>query len=342
VNTSEEEMFPTMQSDDVLYFSSNGHPGYGALDIFKTTNKNGSWTTPVNLHMPINSSFDDFAIAFAKPDKNGFFSSNRPEGVGSDDIYAFKFVEPVLPAYISGLVKDKSTMLPIAGATVFLFDPSTGKIKVLKTNADGMYKSDVDKQGDYIVKGMMPNFIADCTPFPLALLKPGTTSLAPRDLLLDKLTINKTFSIENIYYDFDKFKIRDDAKPELDKLVTIMKENPVSVELGSHTDSRGSIAYNDKLSQKRAESAVNYIVNSGIEKTRITAKGYGEHLLINKCADGIKCTSAEHQFNRRTEFKVTSITVPAVNQDQFDPSIYIDGQQLDSKILPVDFFGKCK
>lgn len=345
VNTAENEMFPTMHTDGVLYFASQGHPGYGALDMFKTKNVNGNWTTPENLHPPINGSFDDFAVAFVPGEKGGFFSSNRPVGVGSDDIYAFRIAEPpipVLPAYISGLVKDKTTMQPIAGATVFVFDPKTGNVKVLKTNADGMYKAVISKSADYIVKAMMPHYVADCNPFPLAMLKPGTTSTAPRDLLLDKLTINKTFNIENIYYDFDKYNIRKDAKPELDKLVNIMNENAINVELGSHTDCRGSFAYNDKLSQNRAESAVKYIISAGIDKTRIAAKGYGEHQLTNKCSDGVDCTPAEHQANRRTEFKVTGLTEPAVNPDQFDPGIYNDGQELYSKMLPPDFFNKCK
>ena len=344
VNTSESEMFPTMNADGILYFSSDGHPGYGALDIFKTKNVNGTWTTPENLQTPINGSFDDFAIAFAAGDKNGFFSSNRPGGAGSDDIYAFRTAAPmpVLPAYITGLVKDKSTMQPMAGVTVFLYDPASGNVKILKTDATGMYKTMISKPGEYAVKAMMPEYIADCAPFPLAVIKPGTTSTSSRDLLLDKLTMNKTFHIDNIYYDFDKYAIRPDAQPELDKLVQIMNENGVNVELGSHTDSRGSVAYNDKLSQKRAESAVKYIVVAGIDKKRITAKGYGEHQLTNKCADGIDCTNEEQQANRRTEFKITGLTAAVVNPDQFDPSIYTKGQELNAKMLPADFFSKCK
>lgn len=342
VNTAENEMFPTMRADGVLYFASEGHPGYGALDIFSTKNINGSWTTPVNLQTPINSSFDDFAIAYAPGDKNGFFSSNRPEGRGSDDIYAFRVAEPPAPAFISGLVKDKATMQPIAGATVFVHDPTTGNVRVLKTDANGMYKTTVSKTADYAVKAMMPSYIADCGMFPVAVLKPGTTSMAPRDLLLDRLLINKTFSVDNIYYDFDKYNIRKDAIPQLDKLVQIMDENAINVELGSHTDSRGSVAYNDKLSQNRAESAVKYIEKAGIASSRITAKGYGESQLINKCADGMKCTAAEHQANRRTEFKVTSLTVAVPNPDQFDPGVYSEGQEVNAKMLPADFFLKCK
>ncbi|MDO9255358.1 MAG: OmpA family protein [Bacteroidales bacterium] len=344
VNTTENEMFPSMPNNGILFFASNGHPGYGALDIFKTKKENGTWTTPENLHLPINGSFDDFTIAYATGDKSGFFSSNRPEGVGSDDIYAFRDAkpEPVLPAYITGLVKDKTTMLPLAGATVFLYDPSTGNVKVLKTGVNGIYKAVVDKPSEYVVKAMMPDYIADCSPFTIAEVKSGSTTSAPRDLLLDKLTVNKTFSFGNIYYDFDKYNIREDAKPELDKLVLFMNENPINVELGSHTDCRGSAAYNEKLSQKRAENAVKYIVSKGIDKSRITAKGYGEQQLTNKCADGATCSSAEHQANRRTEFKVTGLTVSVSVPDQFDPAKYSEGQELNTKLLPQDFFVKCK
>ncbi len=343
VNTSENEMFPSVRQDGVLFFASVGHPGYGALDIFKTSNTNGTWSTPVNLQQPINSSYDDFAIAFAPGSESGLFSTNRPGGSGSDDIYAFRVKEiPVLPAYISGLVKDKTTLQPIAGATVFLLNPTNGKVKILKTGPDGMYRAVVTNPENFTVKAMMPNYIADCTPFSLAILEPGTTKTAPRDLLLDKLVINKTFRIDNIYYDFDKYNIRADAKPELDKLVIIMNENPINVELGSHTDSRGSLAYNDKLSQNRAESAVKYIISAGIDKSRITAKGYGERQLTNNCADGINCTPEEHQANRRTEFKVTGFAAPVVNAEQFDPGKYTEGKEMEIKMFQPGFFNQCK
>jgi outer membrane protein OmpA-like peptidoglycan-associated protein len=344
VNTSEKEMFPTICNDSVLYFASDGHPGYGALDIFKTKTKNGIWTTPENLQPPINSSFDDFAIAFAPGEESGFFSSNRPEGMGSDDIYAFRMAKPapVVLHYISGLVKDKTNMQPMAGATVFLYEPASGKVRVLKTDKAGMYKAMIDKPAEYMVKAMMPEYISDCSLITVSELKPGSPVITPRDLLLDKLSINKSFRIDNIYYDFDKYAIRADAKAELDKLVRIMKDNPVNVELGSHTDSRGTADYNDKLSQKRADAAVKYIINSGIDKSRIIAKGYGERQLVNKCADGVACTAAEHQANRRTEFKVTSLNSTVVNPDQFDPGIYNEGQELYSKMLPPDFFVNCK
>ncbi|HTL81170.1 MAG TPA: OmpA family protein, partial [Bacteroidia bacterium] len=119
---------------------------------------------------------------------------------------------------------------------------------------------------------------------------------------------NKPIRLENIYYDYNKWNIRPDAAVELDKLVKIMQDNPqIKIELSSHTDSRGSDSYNMKLSQKRAQSAVDYIVSKGISKDRITAKGYGESVPLNRCTNGVKCTEDEWQFNRRTEFKVTKI-----------------------------------
>jgi len=353
INTAGDEMFPSIQSDGSLLFSSDFLPGFGGLDIYRAVpdGKSG-WNNPVNLGLPLNSSFDDFAMNYASGTKNGFFSSNRPGGAGSDDIYAFREiekpepvkpepVEPLLPSFISGIVKDKTTLQPLAGATVFILNPNTGKVSVLKTGPDGTFRLQVDRAANFTVKAMMPRYISDCTPLAVNEFRPGTTSNAPRELMLDKLEVNKTFKIDNIYYDFDKYDIRPDAMPELDKLVRIMNENPIRVELGSHTDSRGSYAYNDKLSQNRAQSAVNYIVSTGISASRIIAKGYGERQLTNRCSDGVKCSDEEHQANRRTEFKVLGYTPPAVT-DQFDPDQFMNGEELDARLMPGGFFYPCK
>lgn len=132
-----------------------------------------------------------------------------------------------------------------------------------------------------------------------------TSTVLKQDLYLEMITLNKPIRLENIYYDFDKAGIRPDAAIELDKLVRIMKDNPTMwIELGSHTDSRGNDQYNQWLSQRRANSAVQYIIDQGIHKNRISAKGYGESQLLNRCAKGVKCSETEHQLNRRTEFKI--------------------------------------
>jgi hypothetical protein len=148
------------------------------------------------------------------------------------------------------------------------------------------------------------------------------------------------YSIETIYYDFDKWFIRSDAEKELDRLVQLMKENPVSVELGSHTDSRGSFEYNIDLSQKRAESAVRYIVLQGISASRISAKGYGESQLMNECSDGVPCSPAKHQANRRTEFKVTGFSESEANS-VYDMSKFKGDEEIPSYLFDRDFFINC-
>jgi outer membrane protein OmpA-like peptidoglycan-associated protein/tetratricopeptide (TPR) repeat protein len=351
VNTSGDEMFPEVAPDGSLYFSSNTLPGYGGLDIFKTRLVDNQWKTPVNLKSPANSSYDDFAMAWSSNMQTGLLSSNRPGGVGLDDIYSFNKLpepepvippEPKKPALVSGYVKDKTNMQPVANATVFMWNKCSGKVFVAKTDANGKYTVPVEEACNYLVKALQKSYMADCLPITYDKIEPGANLTIPSDLLLDKLTVTKSWKVENIYYDFDKWNIRMDAKPGLDKLVSIMKENPITVELGSHTDCRGTFEYNDRLSQRRAESAVQYIVSQGIDAGRITAKGYGEHQLTNKCADGVKCTEAEHQLNRRTEVRVTDLKVETPENEQFDGSKYKAGELLDVKSLNNDFFLPCK
>ena len=362
VNSFGNEMFPSINGD-ILYFASDGHAGFGGLDIFSTTLTKGAWSKPENLGLPLNSSFDDFSLVLDSRGKKGFFSSNRPGGEGSDDIYACKRIDQKqkhkltedqlagLPgegyAFLSGFVKDKQSLKPLPGSTVFLLNTKTDKVKVLKTDDNGKFKVPVEKGNFYVVKAMENNYLADCLNFQLPADDTTTNSSAPHDLLLDRLELNKVFRINNmnydiepIYYDFDKWYIRPDAELELDKLVQVMKENPISIELGSHTDSRGSADYNTDLSQKRAESAVRYIVLQGIEATRISAKGYGESMLTNRCADGVKCSEAEHQANRRTEFRVTGFNSPDA-KIHFDMGKFNNGDEIPVYMFDRDFFINC-
>jgi outer membrane protein OmpA-like peptidoglycan-associated protein len=346
VNTSGNEMFPYMATSGDLYFASDGHAGFGGLDIFRTRMLGDSiWMKPENLYQPINSSFDDFSLCMAGDGRSGFFSSNRPGGQGSDDIYQFTRIlrkeSPPAPAMIlSGRVRNKSTLEPVADATVFILDEGIGQVLTLKTDSSGFYSTSLTLPYSLRIKAMKTGYISDCLSFSS---NPGTSpgdKVSPRDLLLDILQVNKVFALENIYYDLDKWNIRPDAQPALDHLVAVMKENPVSIELASHTDSRASDAYNLELSQERAESAVRYIVLQGVNPARISAKGYGETRLVNACSNGVPCTEEEHQRNRRTEFRVVS-RYDDQGGETFDLSRYRPGERIEVSGLPVPFFEAC-
>ena len=352
VNTFGNEVFPFFANDTTLFFASDGLLGLGGLDIYQTNLVKGNWTTPWNLKQPINSSLDDFGIVFDTSLTNGFFSSNRPGGKGADDIYAFRNYHPVADPQqkteekrvpiISGLVKDKKTMAPLDSATVFLLNTTTSEVLVLKTNKDGYFQTTIDKGVKYLAKAMKNNYFNDCLNFNIPVEDTVVNLKTPRDLLLGRYILNQVFVIDNIYYDLDKSFIRDDAKPALDKLVGILKQYPINVELGSHTDSRASFKYNITLSQKRANAVVDYLIANGIDARRLTYKGYGETMLINKCADGVPCSEAEHQANRRTEFKITAVNSTVSNADAFNPNLYKSGDKIQQKTLGVSFFNECK
>ncbi len=350
VNTSGNEMFPYLAANGDLYFASDGLPGFGGLDIFVSRNQAKSWSSPVNMGQPLNSASDDFSILIDPKEKTGLLSSNRPGGQGSDDIYSFRML-PELPkppqqVFIAGCVKDRTTFEPIPLATVFMLDRATEKILVIKTDGKGCFRTPLASLPRLIFKAAKESYLPDCLSMPpLAMESPGPVAefSLPRDLLLDKLELNKEFVLKNIYYDFDKWNIRKDAEPSLDSIVTMMKEHPVTVELGSHTDCRGSVEYNEILSQHRAESAVKYITGQGIDPSRIKAKGYGKSQLVNRCncEKNEDCSDAGHQANRRTVFKITGwVTTPA--KEGFVPEKFREGEIIGEQDLPEGFFGNCK
>jgi outer membrane protein OmpA-like peptidoglycan-associated protein len=162
----------------------------------------------------------------------------------------------------------------------------------------------------------------------------------PRNLMLNKLLMERGKRVE-IFYDLNKWDIREDAKPILDSLVRFMEINPIQAELSSHTDSRATAEYNLNLSQKRAEAAVQYIVEKGISSSRITAKGYGESQLVNRCADGVSCSEAEHQENRRTEFKIIGIDPLMFKENKLDLDVFRERDIISPSLLDVNFFGDC-
>jgi len=320
INTAGDELFPYLRDEATLYFSSDGLIGMGGLDIFKATAQpDGSWSVQ-NMKAPINSAADDFGIVFENENEKGIFSSTR-KGRGNDELYAFEF--PPLKFSVTGLVKDENTGSPVQGSVVQLI-ASDGSNLQAETGAGGDFKFNLKPEVDYI-------FLASKRGFLNGKEKETTKGQEKsRDFMVTILLtpIDMPIELPNIFYDFNKWDLRPESMVSLDKLVETLNDNPnVTIELMSHTDSRDTEEYNLELSQKRAQSVVEYLIEKGIEPERLSAKGYGEsspkvvdseisaqspflktgatlsEQLINSLESDEQKEIA-HQINRRTEFRV--------------------------------------
>ncbi len=313
INTPGNELFPYAGGTGMLYFSSDGHPGFGGIDLFQATRTSGHVTIE-NLGVPINSKDDDFGLFLFNPSR-GFFTSNRPGGKGDDDIYTFVNDDPnlkIVNYYLSGttLTPDENDhLIPLSNTKVVLVDAEDGIIDETFTRVDGKYLFRVYPEENYYLIAEKDDYFTSRIDFSTigksldkSKLKEMVTDVNFEiDLTLNQIVMQKPIVLNNIYYDLNKADIKEAAAAELDKLVTIMHDNPeITIELSSHTDIRADHSYNMNLSQRRAESAVNYINSKGIESKRLVAKGYGETKPIVFNAE----TEIEHQQNRRTEFKV--------------------------------------
>lgn len=306
VNTPGNETFPTCHSDSVLYFSSDGQPSLGGLDLFITEKTAVGWSTPSNMNIPLNSTADDFSIVFNDDDTSGYLTSNR---MGNDRIFAFAKVPPVIS--IAGSAIDKESGEPIAGVSVTLINETEGTEKTIMTDADGTFSFNLQPGNDYRVEGAKEGFFRQS--FEVSTKDKSRSETVDITFEMDQLVIGgdppKFYTVDHIYYNYDEWKIRPDASQELDKLATLLKDNPkLVIELHSHTDSRADNLYNQRLSEKRAKAAVDFLISKGIAKSRLGYKGFGETRLLNHCKDGVECTEEEHQENRRTEFVIVSTT----------------------------------
>lgn len=314
VNTPGNEIFPYAGGTGKLYFSSDGWPGFGGLDIFEVTREGGHMKLE-NLGTPINSNADDFGLFLFNPSR-GFFTSNRKGGKGDDDIYTFVNDDPelrIVNYWLSGTTlthKSDSVLVALSNTKVVLRDQEDNIIDEKFTQVDGKYRFRVFSEEKYYLVAEKEEYFTTRIDFSTigksvdkSSLKNTITNVEFEvDLPLEQIIVDKAIVLNNIYYDLNKADIKSEAAAELDKLVTLMRDNPnINIELSSHTDVRSSHEYNMNLSQRRAQSAVNYIASQGIENRRMVAKGYGETKLIIENAK----TEEEHQVNRRTEFKVT-------------------------------------
>lgn len=317
INTMGNEMFPYVAPDGKLFFASDGHPGFGKLDLFVAEKTEKGWDVK-NLGSNINTVADDFGIFFTKYPTEGFLSSNREGGLGDDDIYYFEDKTPkpkivnVLLNVTTKELNEDGTEKVLPQTRVVLYDNTNKNIGGDFSNQSGRLRftltpnqdfSIIASKSGYFTKSIAYSTIGK-TPRLEDLIQDVTNVTLDTTIVLEPLILERAIVLDNIYYDLDKADIRPDAAIELNKLVKILKDNPsIRIELSSHTDARASDAYNDALSQRRAESAVAYIVSQGIAEDRLVAKGYGKRQLIIENAQ----TEEEHQTNRRTEFKVIEI-----------------------------------
>jgi len=310
INTEARETFPFVSSEEVLYMSSDGHPGLGGLDVFATKIADGKLDGAIlNVGEPVNSKMDDFTFVFKEETRKGHFASNRSGGQGADDIYSFVETIPLqleCVQKITGTVRDKITNEVLVGATVKVIDENNQEILSTISDTDGNYNLTIDCNKGNFVRALTQGYVPSEEYLEKSDDKPKIIDFY---LERDKVTagfgddLAKLLQLSTIYFDFDKYNIRKDSELEVEKVIAAMEKYPsLKIKVNSHTDSRGKDAYNLWLSQKRAESTVNYMISKGIAKERLSGEGFGETKLINSCSNGVKCSAAEHELNRRSEF----------------------------------------
>ncbi len=301
VNTPGQEMFPFVSSNNTIYFSSTGHLGLGAMDVFYTRVIDGKLANVRNVGIPVNSNADDFAFYLDEESGEGFISSNREGGAGSDDIYGIKKLQPLCDVTIVASVTDDETGDPVEGATVSLSDSEGNKVSTKTTNADGIAEFIVECDKESELEVTLQDYNSKKVTVEASEEEEVEVSIQLEPI--EKIIMADQVDLEPIYFDFDKSNITAKAAFELDKLVQVMTKYPeMTIKATSHTDNRGSDSYNMSLSDRRAKTTVQYVISKGIDKSRISGIGMGETEPVVECSGG--CTKEQHQMNRRSEFLI--------------------------------------
>lgn len=327
INTERDEMFPYVHQDGALYFSSNGWPGMGGFDIFKAKfNTNNTWTVE-NMRYPINSASDDIGIVFESEREKGYLSSNR-NPKGDFDIYSFTL--PPLKFNILGVVKDEKDDKILTGVTVRSIS-SDGTTQEINSDSEGKFKFMLRPGTDYIIvtskEGYLNGKDRETTK--------GLSSSKDLKTIIYMASIKEPIKLENIFWDFNSWQLRPEAMVELNKLVETLNDNPnITIELGSHTDSRGSDDFNRDLSQKRAQSVVNYLIEKGIASDRMVAKGYGESMPSKLDKKTVEKAGMFTEGTALTEQYINTLTTP----EQQEMAHFLN-RRTEFKVLRTDYIG---
>ena len=308
INSERREQFPYIAKDSTLYFASNGKHGFGGLDLFSSTINNNKFLDALNLGESINTEKDDFAFIVIDSLNTGYLSSNRS---GIDNIYTFIRLPNEREYFIEGVVTDKVTGDLLPNTTVTLFDEDGNVVSEIVVGDDARYQLKTQPNRSYSVEGFQPKYIPEIEFFDTN--DSGNIEFNieleiesykdAEEIVTDDDEGNTFIELENIYFDFAKWDIKPQAARTLDVLVELLKKYPrMEIQLGAHTDSRSTYEFNMDLSQKRAIATLEYLVENGITRARLTSKGYGETKPLVPC--GNNCTETEFSINRRCEFLI--------------------------------------
>lgn len=336
INTEGRETFPFISGDNELYFASDGRPGLGGLDVFVSKiEEDGTFNDVENIGEPINSKQDDFGFTIDSKYRNGFFSSNRENGHGLDDIYRFTETRRlVCEQDLMGTVIDSESNELLPNTSLTLFDEKYNLVQTIVSDEKGNYIFPSIKCGKkYAIRVSKNDYGMKEIPVTIKKVNGKTTLQISIDKVFKPMVATKAIEVKKVsvspvkigairvgtdlakllhipmnFFDLGKATIKKSSEPQLQKIVDMLNQYPtIKLDIRSHTDSRQSDANNMILSEKRAQSTKNWLIQKGIDANRLTAKGFGETKLVNRCADGVKCTEKEHEQNRRSEFIITNL-----------------------------------